>query len=122
MSQPKWAGGRNIALKVPQHQFEATVDFYANVLGLQPWPEESQSVSFVFGSQRLWIDLCPGLSQAEIWLEVVTDDVEGAAQALAERGVARCDAIEPLPEDSRGFWISSPCQIIHLVTAPETDA
>ncbi len=27
-------GGHNIAMKVPPHQFEATVNFYRDVLGL----------------------------------------------------------------------------------------
>jgi hypothetical protein len=59
----------------------------------------------------------PGMSQAELWLEVVTDDTAGAARHLETAGIARCDAIEPLGEAFDGFWISSPSQIVHLVDA-----
>jgi catechol 2,3-dioxygenase-like lactoylglutathione lyase family enzyme len=31
----KFAAGRNIAMKVPPHQYEATVGFYRDVLGLK---------------------------------------------------------------------------------------
>ena len=42
-------------------------------------------------------------------------------QALIAAGVARCDAIEPLPQGFDGFWISSPAGIIHLIdAAPST--
>jgi len=56
------------------------------------------------------------ISQAEIWLEVVTDDLEGAAAHFEEHACTRRDEIEPLPEGFRAFWISSPANIIHLVS------
>ena len=31
----KFAGGKNIAMKVPPHQHEATVRFYRDLLGLE---------------------------------------------------------------------------------------
>ncbi|MFZ0242986.1 MAG: hypothetical protein WAL90_15185 [Desulfobacterales bacterium] len=71
----KFTGGRNIAMKVPPHQFEETVRFYRDVLGLEERSREKSSVCFAFGSNRLWIDRTPSFSQAEIWLEVVTDDI-----------------------------------------------
>jgi hypothetical protein len=43
-----------------------------------------------------------GLSQAEIWLELIADDVEAAKHRLAEAGVARRDEIEPLPRRVQG--------------------
>ena len=55
------------------------------------------------------------MSQAELWLEVVTDDSEAAAEHLNNAGIVRCDDIEPLPEGFAGFWISSPASVIHLV-------
>ena len=64
---------------------------------------------------RLWIDKVSGMSQAEIWLEVITNDTAAATAHLSDAGIVRCDEIEPLPEGSDGFWISSPAQIIHLV-------
>lgn len=112
-----FAGGRNIALKVPPHQHTATVRFYRDVLGLEPVGDSA--TCFVFGTNRLWVDRVEGVSQAEIWLEVMTDDVPAAARDLEAAGVVRCDAIEPLPEGFEGFWITSPAAIVHLVSADE---
>jgi catechol 2,3-dioxygenase-like lactoylglutathione lyase family enzyme len=114
-ARAKFAAGRNIAMKVPPHLYEATVRFYREVLGLKEITKHAPSVAFEFGSSQLWIDRVPGMSQAEIWLEVVTDDLAAAAEQLKAAGVVRCDEIEPLPEGFEGFWISSPALIVHLV-------
>ena len=111
----KFKAGRNIAMKVPSHLYDATIHFYRDVLGLNEFHEHAPSVVFEFGSNRLWIDNAAGLSQAETWLEVLTDDIDSASAYLQSAGVVRCDAIEPLPEGFQGFWISSPASIIHLV-------
>ena len=111
----KFAGGRNIALKVPPHLFDATVRFYRDTVGLKPLDNHPPAVGFAFGANQLWIDSVPGLSQAELWLELVADDVPAAAEHLAAAGVTRCDEIEPLPEGFEGFWISNPAQIVHIV-------
>lgn len=111
----KFVPGRNIAMKVPPHQYEATIGFYRNVVGLTPIDSQPPEVGFVFGDKHLWIDQVPTVSQAEIWLELVTDDLDAAAEQLAAAGVVRCDAIEPLPAGLPGFWITSPAAIIHLV-------
>ncbi len=119
--KPAFKPGKNIAMKVPAHEFDSTVAFYRDVLGLRQIPATSpdqfDSVTFEFGDKNLWLDKTAGLSQAEVWLEVETDDIEGAAAYLAEMGCARRDEIEPLPSDFRGFWISNPCNIIHLMVA-----
>jgi hypothetical protein len=106
-------GGRNIAMKVPSHQWDDTVRFYREVVGLEEVESLRPSVVFALGANRLWIDRCGHLSQAEIWLELVTEDVHRAAERLA--GVARRDDIEPLPDGFPGFWIQSPASIVHLV-------
>jgi catechol 2,3-dioxygenase-like lactoylglutathione lyase family enzyme len=111
----KFAPGRNIAMKVPPHQYEATVRFYRDVLGFKELTAHAPAVGFEFGSKNLWIDNVPGMSQTEIWLEVVTDNKDGAAEYLQSAGAIRCDEIEPLPEGLEAFWISSPSSIIHLV-------
>lgn len=125
-SKPHYAGGRNIALKTPPHLWERTVAFYRDVLGLkviEHAPTEPPSVGFQFGANRLWVDRIETVSQAELWLEVTTDDVTLAAQHLAAAEVVRCDQIEPLPEGFQGFWIQSPASIVHLVAkAPVADA
>jgi hypothetical protein len=111
---PNFAAGRNIAMKVPPHQYEATIRFYRDVIGLEPIEAQPPALGFKFGSNQLWIDRVTTVSQAEIWLEVVTDDVDQAAKLLESEGVVRCDEIEPLG-DMKAFWISSPAAIVHLV-------
>jgi len=59
------------------------------------------------------------MSQAELWLEIVTDDTAEAADALAKANVVRCDDIENLGSTFDGFWVSSPAAIIHLVNAKD---
>ena len=112
---PTFAGGRNIALKVPPHQYDATIRFYRDVIGLKPLDNHPPAVGFEFGANQLWIDRVPGLSQAEIWLELTTSDIAAAAARLDSAQVVRCDEIEALPGDLPAFWISSPASIVHLV-------
>lgn len=114
----KFSGGKNIAMKVPPNQYDQTVAFYRDTLGLEEIGGPSgDAVGFKFGANNLWIDKVTAMSQAELWLEIVTDDTEKAAKALDVAGVARCDEIEDLGESFDGFWISSPASIIHLVDA-----
>jgi catechol 2,3-dioxygenase-like lactoylglutathione lyase family enzyme len=114
-TKARFHGGRNIAMKVPPHLYEATIAFYRDVLGLSQRDKHAPSVVFAFGGNNLWIDRVPGLSQAETWLEVVTDDISHAADQLQGASVVRRDEIEPLPPGFQGFWVSSPASIIHLV-------
>jgi catechol 2,3-dioxygenase-like lactoylglutathione lyase family enzyme len=118
----EFAGGRNIAMKVPPHQWDDTVRFYRDVLGLaviEHEPTDPPSVGFAFGANQLWIDRVEHFSQAELWLELSADDVEGAATRLKEAGIVRCDEIEPLGDGFDGFWIANPAGIIHLVSKPD---
>ena len=114
-SKPAFRGGRNIAMKVPPHLYDTTVRFYRDVIGLPVIERLAPSVVFEFGACRLWIDSVDGVSQAELWLELNTDDVSAAASHLESAGAVRRDEIEPLPEGFQGYWISSPASIIHLV-------
>lgn len=121
----KFAGGRNIAMKVPPHLWEETVRFYRDVLGLgelrNAFDSGPPSVGFEFGANRLWIDRVVGVSQAELWLQVTTADTTAAAEHLAAAGVVRCDEIEELPQGGSAFWISSPASIVHLVSEDDAD-
>jgi hypothetical protein len=117
---PAFRGGRNIALKIPPHQFEDMVRFYGEVLGLPRLGEFEPSVVFEFGTSRLWLDRVPGMSQPELWLELETDDSRAAARHLKTQGVVRCDDIEALPQGFDGFWVSAPGGIIHLVAGPRS--
>jgi predicted enzyme related to lactoylglutathione lyase len=118
--KPKFEPGDNIAIKVPPHQFEATVSFYRDVLGLSQvngsGQNQYESVAFEFGGKNLWIDKISTLSQAEIWLEITTDNIENAAAHFKEHGIIRRDEIEPLPDNYKGFWITSPSNTIHLIS------
>ena len=116
--KPKFSAGKNIAMKVPVHEFDGTVVFYRDVLGFEEVDASDgadDSVSFKFGDKRLWIDKVSAISQAEIWLEVVTDDVSAAAEFLEKNHCIRRDEIEPLPQGFNGFWIANPANIIHLI-------
>lgn len=118
-SNTNFRGGKNIAIKVPPNQWQSTVDFYRNVAALPVVSDSAKSVAFSFGSNTLHIDRCEQLSQAEIWLELISNDVENARVYLEDAGVSRCDAIEELPDGFNGFWISSPASIVHLVSDSE---
>ncbi len=121
-TKAKFAGGRNIAMKVPPHLWDATVQFYRDVVGLkviEHAPTVPPSVGFEFGANQLWVDRVDGMSQAEIWLELSTSDVQAAASHLKSAGIVRRDEIEPLPEGFEGFWITSPASIIHIVAKPD---
>jgi catechol 2,3-dioxygenase-like lactoylglutathione lyase family enzyme len=114
-TQAKFSGGRNIAMKVPPHQYDAVVSFYREVLGFRTIEKHSPAVVFEFGANQLWIDRVPGLSQAEVWLEVITNDIAAASEHLNTNNVVRRDEIEPLDEGFQAFWISNPASIIHLI-------
>lgn len=111
----RFSGGRNIAMKVPSHEYEAVVAFYRDVLGLEELESKRPDVCFQFGGNQLWIDKVSGISQAEIWLEVRAENEAAAKAHFAKNGVVRRDEIEPLPEGSDGFWIANPANVIHLV-------
>jgi catechol 2,3-dioxygenase-like lactoylglutathione lyase family enzyme len=112
-------GGRNIAMKAPPHRWEATVAFYERTLGLPIRRREPASVAFEFGSNVLWIDRVEHLSQAEVWLEIITDDVAAARGHLDAAGTVRCGGVEPLPPGLDAFWIANPADVVHLVARSE---
>ncbi len=113
--------GNNIAMKVPPHEFPRAVAFYRDVVRLKHLGHFEGSEVFEFGGLRLWIDPMPQLSQAEIWLELETEDTAAAAEQLAAGEVARCDEIEPLPPGFDGFWIANPAGIVHLISKAKAD-
>jgi len=114
MGNPKFKGGINIALKIPIVHFEKTIGFYRDVLGLTLVEEKSEignkSYSCQFGPNKLWFDLVENYSQTDIWLELVTNDLDEAAKHLARKGIPLQDELEVLPKDFKGHWISSPAR------------
>jgi hypothetical protein len=113
--KPKFFAGKNIAMKIPPTDFDNTMQFYQDVLGLKKVAEDGTSIAFQFGDMRLWLDKVDQLSRAEIWLEIRTDDTPSAKAYFNQRGIIRRDEIEPLPANLDGFWISNPAGIIHLI-------
>ncbi|MCB1914585.1 MAG: hypothetical protein KDG52_02530 [Rhodocyclaceae bacterium] len=117
---PAFSAGHNIAIKVPEHEYERTVAFYRDILGFEgvgePLPDAAR---FRFGDKVLWVDRVTGISQAEIWLEVVTADLALASTHLADGDCTMRPGVEALPEGLAAFWLSSPANIIHLVVEEE---
>ena len=116
---PEIKGGIDIAMKVPPHQYQQTLDFYRQTLRLPEITDKAPATGFILGPNRLWIDEAPGLSQAEVWLELFTPDFHAAEKHVEQHGVVRCDAVEPLPEGFKGGWIMNPCNIVHMLREPE---
>lgn len=116
-----FSGGRNIALKIPPHEFDQTLRFYRDTLGLRQLDDHRPSHVFEFGANLLWLDRVETMTHTEIWLELQTQDTDSAAARLEINGVVRCDTIEKLPEDFDGFWISGPGNIVHLVNGLQQD-
>ncbi len=118
--KPRFKPGKNIAIKVPSHEFESMLHFYKVVLGLKESdataPGEFESRVFEFGDKNLWIDSAAEISQAEVWLEIETDNAVEAKAYLQNQGCILRDEIEPLPSGFKGFWLNSPSNIIHLVS------
>lgn len=111
--------GKNIALKIPTHEYQSTLQFYRDVLRFKEitGSGKDETPRFEFGDKILWLDCMPGLSQSEIWLEIVASDIDKASAHFKAQGCHRRDEIEPLPDGFKAFWISSPSNIIHLVSS-----
>lgn len=120
---PQFRGGQNIAMKLPKAQFEQTVAFYRDVLGMDVADESRsdiaagvrQCASVQFGPVKLWLDRVDNCTSAELWLELFADDVEQATDYLVEHGVSPRDELEPLPPGMAAHWITNPAGVPHLV-------
>lgn len=115
MSAVRYRPGRNIAMKLPERVYEQTLAFYRDVLELEIVEQRPDGALVDFGPIRLHLDRVPGQSQTDLWLQVSTNDVAGAAAHLKAAGVSRCDEVERLPDGFEGFWIAAPSGTIHLV-------
>lgn len=110
--------GKNIAIKVPAHRWEATVAFYRDRVGLPVNRTLRDSVGFGFGEITLWIDRVPHQSQTDIWLELFTDDPDAA---LAELQGPQRDELEPL-DSVEGQWTSDPAGVVLLLRREKNKA
>ncbi len=123
MTARVFRGGTNVAMKLPKAQFARTVAFYRDVLGMEvkveTGPETlaavSRSAGVAFGPVTLWLDQVDNYAQAELWLELFTDDVEAATKHLATHGIDPQDELEPLPSGLPAHWITNPGGIPHIV-------
>ena len=52
----KFEAGDNIAMKIPPHQYDATVRFYRDILRLPQVENDEDSLVFEFGDKKLWLD------------------------------------------------------------------
>ncbi|WP_217267824.1 MULTISPECIES: hypothetical protein [Halomonadaceae] len=75
-----------------------------------------ERIEYAFGDRTAQVEFADGPQGVQIWLEVVTDDIERASECLKEKRCHRRDEIEPLPAGVEAFWISSPSNIIHLAS------
>ena len=103
--------GRNIAIKTPLFKWPDTVAFYRDKVGLKVGAEFERSVMFRFGEVNLWIDAVAHQSQADVWLELFSDDPEGDRQAIA---APLRNELEPLG-DVGGLWTSDPAGVVLLL-------
>ncbi|MFF3226754.1 VOC family protein [Nocardia suismassiliense] len=124
---PTFRGGHNIAMKLPKAQFDRTVAFYRNTLGMEVTDNSGeavaegviQSAAIQFGPVTLWLDRVDNYARADLWLELFTDDVDRATEHLAAHGVPVQDELEPLPSTMNAHWISNPVGIPHIVRLPD---
>lgn len=103
--------GKNIAIKVPRHKWQETVVFYRDKVGLKVARELTNSVGFVFGEMTLWVDRVERQSQADVWLELFTEDPDRALDHLES---PQRDELEPL-DGVTGHWTSDPAGVVLLL-------
>lgn len=120
---PTFRGGNNIAMKLPRAQFDRTVAFYRDILGMEVTEDSDetvtegvvQSAAVRFGPVTLWLDRVDNYAHADLWLELFTDDVDRATEHLAAHGIPVQDELEPFPSGMNAHWISNPVAIPHIV-------
>jgi catechol 2,3-dioxygenase-like lactoylglutathione lyase family enzyme len=115
-----FTAGLNIAMKIPKADYDETVAFYRDTLGLPVTEEDSGTSSIArshavqFGPVTLWLDRADHAARSDLWLQVCTDDLQAAMAHLARSGVDPCDEVEQLPGD-RAHWVRNPAGVVHLV-------
>lgn len=74
--------GRNIAINVPAHRWNEMVAFHLDRIGLARLRDSPDSIAVAFGEIGLWLDRVPQQIQADVWLELITDDPDAALARL----------------------------------------
>lgn len=103
--------GRNIAIKVPLHKYDDTVEFYRDRVGLEVEQIMQDSIGFRFGEMTLWIDCVRHQSQSDVWLELFSDN---PTDDLLKLGSPQRDELEPL-NNVTGHWTSDPAGTVLLI-------
>jgi catechol 2,3-dioxygenase-like lactoylglutathione lyase family enzyme len=117
-------------MKIPKAQYDATVAFYRDTLGLAVTKEDASDTPTVeathkveFGPITLWLDRDDTYSQTDLWLQVHTDELDTATTRLAETGITPCDELEPFDGvEFRSHWIKNPAGVVHLLAGRLTPA
>jgi predicted enzyme related to lactoylglutathione lyase len=113
-------GGVNIAMKIPLYKYQATVEFYRDILKLPveekpiSHPTVSRTHQVKFGGNIVWLDCVDNYTHPEIWLELKTPDVPQATDYLKQNGVGTCDEIEKIPEEMH--WIMDPAGSVFILS------
>ena len=121
--EPTFAGGVNIAIKIPKNKYAKTVAFYRDILKLQvdeksiANPTVSQTHRVSFGPNTLWLDCVDNYTRTETWLELNTEDVARAAGYLASKDSDTCDEIEEIPDTMH--WITDPAGNVFILKRPD---
>ena len=121
--EARFAGGVNIAIKIPKSKYDRTVSFYKDILKLEveEKPIDSPTISRThqvqFGNNIVWLDCVDNYTHSETWLELQTPDVDAATRYLAENGVETCDELEKLPEGMH--WITDPAGTVFILKSQE---
>jgi hypothetical protein len=117
-----FAGGPNIAIKIPRCKYADTVKFYRDILKLdvEEQPIDSPTVSRThkvkFGANIVWLDCVENYTHSETWLELRTQDVSLAAEYLRANGVPTIDELERIPKDMH--WLMDPAGTVLLLCRP----
>jgi catechol 2,3-dioxygenase-like lactoylglutathione lyase family enzyme len=120
----RFEAGTNVAMKIPRADYDATVAFYRDTLGMDVEevddtgsPVVAASHRVTFGAVTLWLDRVDGVARSDVWLELRTDDLDRATHHLAAAEIHPCDEVEPLDGDAgrTSHWIRNPAGVVHLV-------
>lgn len=119
MSDIRFDGGPNIAIKIPKSKYLETVAFYRDTLKLETeeqqidHPTVSKTHKVKFGNKTLWLDCVDNCTHSETWLELRTQDISSATAYLKSKGIDTCDEIEEIPNNKH--WIMDPAGTVFIL-------
>lgn len=120
----RFAGGINIAVKIPKAKYEATVSFYRDILKLDVAekpidnPTVSRTHEVRFGPNIMWLDCVDNYTHSETWLELRTNNIDNAVAYLKTNGTATQDELEQIPENMH--WITDPSGTVFILGQNDT--